>query len=115
MSGCRGARRWTCSSRRSFGCSRSSRTSGDGDRRAHWLDSGHHSAAGSGLRPLFVPPDPCQRTTYQPGELARFDLWQPDVEIPLGFGQTDKLWVVVGVVGFSQLIAAWMVPVPGGA
>jgi transposase len=64
----------------------------------------------SELRPLFVPPDPCQRTTYQPGELAQFDLWQPDVEIPLGFGQTDKLWVVVGVAGFSRLITAWMVP-----
>jgi transposase len=64
----------------------------------------------SELRPLFVPPDPCQRTTYQPGELVQFDLWQPDVEIPLGFGQTDKLWVVVGVAGFSRLIAAWMVP-----
>jgi hypothetical protein len=36
------------------------------------------------LRPLFVPPDPCQRTTYAPGELAQWDLWQPDVEIPLG-------------------------------
>jgi hypothetical protein len=32
------------------------------------------------LRPLFVPPDPCQRTTYAPGELAQSDLWQPDVE-----------------------------------
>ena len=62
------------------------------------------------LRPLFVPPDPCQRTTYAPGELAQFDLWQPDVEVPLGFGQTDKLWVVVGVSGFSRLIGAWMVP-----
>jgi transposase len=62
------------------------------------------------LRPLFVPPDPCQRTTYQPGELAQFDLWQPDVEIPLGFAQTDKLWVVVGVCGFSRFTGAWMVP-----
>jgi hypothetical protein len=39
------------------------------------------------LRPLFVPPDPCQRTSCAPGELAQWDLWQPDVEIPLGFGQ----------------------------
>jgi hypothetical protein len=29
------------------------------------------------LRPLFVPPDPCQGTFYRPGELAQFDLWQP--------------------------------------
>jgi len=43
------------------------------------------------LRPLFVPPDPAQRTWYRPGELAQFDLWQPDVAIPMGFGQSAKL------------------------
>jgi transposase len=62
------------------------------------------------LRPLFVPPDPCQRTHYLPGELAQWDLWQPDVAIPVGFGHHDKLWVVVAVCGFSRLIGAWMVP-----
>ena len=62
------------------------------------------------LQPLFVPPDPCQRTSYRPGELAQFDLWQPDAPIPLGFNQTDKLWVVVGVCGFSRFIGAWMIP-----
>lgn len=39
------------------------------------------------LRPLFVPPDPCQRTSYRPGEPVQWDLWQPDVAIPLGVGQ----------------------------
>lgn len=62
------------------------------------------------LRPLFVPPDPCQRTFYRPGELAQFDLWQPEVEIPLGFGQTDKLWVIVGVCGHSRFTGGWMIP-----
>jgi transposase len=62
------------------------------------------------LRPLFVPPDPCQRTTYRPGELAQFDLWQPDVEIPLGHGQAAKCWVIVGVCGFSRFLGAWMIP-----
>jgi transposase len=62
------------------------------------------------LRPLFVPPDPSQRTWYRPGELAQWDLWQPDVEISVGYGQTAKLWTVVGVAGFSRLIGAWMVP-----
>jgi transposase len=61
------------------------------------------------LRPLFVPPDPCQRTSYAPGELAQWDLWQPDVEIPLGFGQRDKLWVVSGTTGFSRAHGGWMV------
>ena len=62
------------------------------------------------LRPLFVARDPCQRTFYMPGELAQWDLWQPDIEIPLGFGQTDKLWVVTSVAGFSRAIGGWMVP-----
>jgi transposase len=66
------------------------------------------------LRPLFVPPDPCQRTSYAPGELAQWDLWQPDVEIPLGFGQRDKLWVVSGTTGFSRVHGGWMVPTRAG-
>lgn len=66
------------------------------------------------LRPLFVPPDPCQRTSYEPGELAQWDLWQPDVKIPLGFGQVDKLWVVSGATGFSRFHGGWMVPSRAG-
>jgi transposase len=62
------------------------------------------------LRPLFRPPDPCQRTHYWPGELAQWDLWQPDVAVPLGYGRADKLWVVVGCCGFSRFLGAWMVP-----
>jgi transposase len=62
------------------------------------------------LRPLFVPPDPSQRTSYRPGELAQWDLWQPDVPVPLGRGQSDKLWTVTGVSGFSRLLGAWMIP-----
>jgi transposase len=62
------------------------------------------------LRPRFVPPDPCQRTHYRPGELAQFDLWQPDIAIPVGHGQAEKLWVIVGVAGFSRFIGAWMIP-----
>jgi transposase len=62
------------------------------------------------LRPLFAPPDPCQRTHYRPGELAQFDLWQPDALIPVGFGSLDKLWVIAGVVGFARFIGGWMIP-----
>lgn len=51
------------------------------------------------LRPLYKPPDPCQRTSYRPGELVQFDLWQPETPIPLGFGQSEKLWVVTSVCG----------------
>jgi transposase len=61
------------------------------------------------LRPLFVPPDPVQRTTYRPGELAQWDLWFPEVDIPIGFGQTARLPVVVGVSGYSRWIAGRMI------
>jgi transposase len=62
------------------------------------------------LRPLFLPPDPAQRTVYRPGDLGQFDLWQPDVLIPVGAGQSAKLWVVVGALGFSRFSGGWMVP-----
>lgn len=61
------------------------------------------------LRPVFAPVDPVQRTSYVPGELAQFDLWEPPVDIPLGHGQVGRLWVEVAVLGFSRLIAAKLI------
>ena len=43
------------------------------------------------LRPLFAPPDPASRTSYQPGELVQCDLWFPPVDIPLGHRQVGLL------------------------
>ena len=62
------------------------------------------------LRPLFVPVDPSQRTHYRPGEVGQWDLWFPAVDIPLGYGQTGRLPVIVGVSGFSRVITARMIP-----
>ena len=62
------------------------------------------------LRPLFVPPDPCQRTEYRPGELAQWDLWFPPVKIPLGHGQLASPPVIVGVAGYSRMMVARMIP-----
>jgi transposase len=37
--------------------------------------------------PLFLPrPRTFQRTSYRPGALCQFDLWQPSREIPVGAG-----------------------------
>ncbi|SFY05682.1 Helix-turn-helix domain of resolvase [Streptomyces atratus] len=33
------------------------------------------------LRPVYLPADPVSRTAYQPGELARCDLWFPPVTV----------------------------------
>ena len=62
------------------------------------------------LRPLFVPADPSSRTTYQPGELAQWDLWFPERRIPVGYGQTAILPVIVGVSGASRTMTGEMIP-----
>lgn len=62
------------------------------------------------LRPLFLEPDPLQRTTYRPGELAQWDLWFPQAGIPVGYGHTARLPVIVGVAGYSRVIVARMIP-----
>jgi transposase len=54
------------------------------------------------VRPFFVDQRTFQRTVYRPGEVAQFDLWQPKREIPVGYGQTRKGYVVVGALGFSR-------------
>ena len=62
------------------------------------------------LRPLYVPPEPYQRTEYQPGELAQWDLWFPPVDIPVGLDVTARLPVLVGVSGYSRWTEARMIP-----
>ncbi|GAA1935440.1 IS21 family transposase [Streptantibioticus ferralitis] len=62
------------------------------------------------LRPAYLPVDPVSRTTYRPGELAQCDLWFPDAQIPLGYGQTGRPPVLVMVSGYSRVIAARMLP-----
>jgi transposase len=62
------------------------------------------------LRPLFLEPDPFQRTDYRPGELAQWDIWLPGVDIPVGYDHTARLPVVVGVAGYSRVIVGRMIP-----
>ena len=62
------------------------------------------------LRPLFLPPDPCGRTEYRPGELAQWDLWFPAVDVPVGQGQKARLPVITGVCGYSRVGVARMIP-----
>jgi transposase len=62
------------------------------------------------LRPLFVPPDPAQRTDYLPGELAQCDLWFPPADVPLGFGRLGRPPVLVMVCGYSRWLSAVMIP-----
>jgi transposase len=54
------------------------------------------------VRPLFLTPRTYQRTIYRPGELLRFDLWEPRCAIPVGHGQTRKGYGVVACLGYSR-------------
>jgi transposase len=62
------------------------------------------------LRPLYLPPDPAQRTDYLQGEVAQCDLWFPPVQIPLGYGQTGSPPVLVMVTGYARWLSAVMIP-----
>lgn len=65
------------------------------------------------LRPVYLPPDPAGRTTYEAGELAQFDFWFPDIELPVGFGQTrtaKRLPVMTSVSGYSRWAGGILIP-----
>lgn len=61
------------------------------------------------LRPSYQVPEAFGRTEYRPGELAQWDLWFPDYEVPVGHGQTAVLPVLVGVPCYSRWILARMI------
>jgi hypothetical protein len=62
------------------------------------------------LRPRYVPaPRSFQRTRYRPGELAQFDLCEPRAEIPVGWDQTRRGWVVTCKLPYSRAFAGALV------
>lgn len=61
------------------------------------------------IRPDYLIPTGYGRTVYRPGELAQWDLWVPAYDIPVGFAQTARLPVIVGVSGYSRWIVARMI------
>ena len=61
------------------------------------------------VRPLFAPPRTYQRTVYIPGELAQCDLWEPAREIPVGYGQTRRGYVVTCTLCYSRLSAGALI------
>jgi transposase len=67
----------------------------------------------AGLRPLYLPPDPASRTSYEAGELAQCDFWFPDISLPVGFGQSrtaKRLPVLTMASGYSRWLSAVLVP-----
>src|SRR6266511_2875026 len=65
------------------------------------------------LRPVYLLPDPVSRTAYAAGEIAQCDLWFPDINVPVGFGQTrsaTRLPVLVMVTGYARWLSARLLP-----
>ena len=65
------------------------------------------------LRPAYLPPDPSSRTAYVAGEIAQNDFWFPDIELPVGCGQTratKQLPVLTMVTGYSRMLFARLIP-----
>lgn len=65
------------------------------------------------LRPVYLPPDPAGRTTYEAGDIAQCDLWFPPTMIPVGYGQTRtpmQLPVLTMVCGYSRWLLAMLIP-----
>jgi transposase len=62
------------------------------------------------LRPRYLPPPRSfQRTTYRPGELCQFDLTEPRREVPVGWGQTRRGWVVTAKLPYSRAFAGALI------
>jgi transposase len=62
------------------------------------------------IRPRFLPrPRTYQRTSYRPGELSQFDVWEPGELIPVGYGQERRGFVVVTCLGYSRVGAGALV------
>jgi transposase len=65
------------------------------------------------LRPAYLPADPAGRTSYEAGVVAQCGFWFPEIELPVGFGQTRcarQLPVLTMVTGYSRWLSAVLVP-----
>lgn len=65
------------------------------------------------LRPVYLPPDPASRTLYVAGEIGQHDFWFPDIELPVGCGQTrtaKQLPVLTMVTGYARWLSGVLIP-----
>jgi hypothetical protein len=61
------------------------------------------------IRPRYLRPRSFQRTSYRRGELCQFDLCEPRREVPVGWGQTRRGWIVTAELPYSRAFAGALV------
>jgi hypothetical protein len=59
--------------------------------------------------PRFLVKRTFQRTIYRPGELVQCDLWEPTEQIPVGYGQTRRGYVVTVELCWSRVVAGALI------
>ena len=65
------------------------------------------------LRPVYLPPDPASRTTYEAGRAGAVRLLVPAIELPVGYGQSrtaKRLPVMTTVSGYSRWAGGMLIP-----
>lgn len=53
------------------------------------------------VRPTFLAARAQQRTSYEPGEIAQTDWWEPGIAVPVGRGQSREVFGLVTGLPFS--------------
>jgi len=61
------------------------------------------------LRALYLTRRTFQRTVYRAGELVQFDLCEPRAEVPVGWGQTRRGFLVTAKLPYSRAFAGVLV------
>ena len=61
------------------------------------------------MRPRFLARRTFQRTVYRQAELAQCDLWEPKQQVPVGWGQTRRGYVVTTQSCWSRAFAGTLV------
>jgi transposase len=62
------------------------------------------------IRPRFAPPPRTyQRTIYRPGELAQIDLMELGDQVPVGYSQTRKAYLLTLELPFSKKLSAELI------
>ena len=61
------------------------------------------------VRPRFAPKRTFQRTVYRRAELIQCDLWEPRQQVPVGYGQARRGWVVTVESCWSRALAGTLV------
>ncbi len=89
---------------------------GDGDSRTHRVVPRHDHPQGARRGAASALPRARSLSTdrLSAWRACPVDIWEPPVDIPLGYGHLGRLSVIVGVSGYSRIIVGRMIPTTQG-